>query len=108
MRVSDYYTNIETVNIAVNLAIDDLALFAYDNGVNYTILKQLNPWLRDTSLPNYSANKYAIKLPNTTETSGMKVDKNPNLKSDSLFNGQSRNCLRARFAFNYPSPSTQP
>lgn len=88
VRESDYYTNIETVNIEVNQPIEDLALFAYDNGVNYKILKQLNPWLRDTSLPNYSAKKYAIKLPKNAETSGMKVYKKPNLESDSLINGQ--------------------
>lgn len=88
VRTTDYYKTIETVNIEVNKPIEDLALFAYDNGVNYKILKQLNPWLRDTSLPNYSGKKYAIKLPKNAETSGMKVYKKPNLESDSLINGQ--------------------
>ena len=67
--------------------IADLAEYAYDNGINYKILKQLNPWLRDTELPNSTGKTYNILFPKNSEQSGLKTYKKPDLATDSLING---------------------
>ena len=46
-----------------NPGIDNLAQFARDKGVTYAQLKDANPWLRDTSLPNKSGRTYVLKIP---------------------------------------------
>ena len=59
----DYYQPIPCTEITVNKPIKDLALFAFQNGTNYKILKLLNPWLRDSSLSNKGLKTYTIKIP---------------------------------------------
>ena len=49
--------------IEIDATISDLADFATANGTNYKLLKQLNPWLRNTSLPDKSRRKYILKIP---------------------------------------------
>ena len=41
----------------------NLARFAKKQGTNYKLLKQLNPWLRTTSMPDKSRRKYILKIP---------------------------------------------
>jgi hypothetical protein len=48
--------------IEIDTTIVDLADFAIANGINYKLLKQLNPWLRNTSLPDKSRRKYILKI----------------------------------------------
>ena len=43
--------------------IADLARFARSKGINLAILKNMNPWLRETSLSNHSGRTYVIKIP---------------------------------------------
>ncbi len=50
-------------NYYVNSKIKDLADFAADYGINYKILKLMNPWLRDNYLPNNFKKRYVIKIP---------------------------------------------
>jgi len=59
----DYYQPIPCSEVSVNKPIKDLALFAFEKGTNYKILKLLNPWLRDNSLTNKKAKTYVIKIP---------------------------------------------
>jgi hypothetical protein len=63
IRPKDYYQPYETYNIEVDSTISNLQSFATANKTNLKILKLLNPWLRDSSLPNKSRKKYSIKLP---------------------------------------------
>jgi len=58
-----FYQPFSYSEIAVNYPIKDLALFAYQKGTNYKILKLLNPWLRDNLLTNKGAKTYTIKIP---------------------------------------------
>ena len=44
--------------IQIDTTISNLARFAKKQGVNYKMLKQLNPWLRTTSMPDKSRNDY--------------------------------------------------
>ena len=49
--------------VEVNSTIDDLNDFANSHGINYKLLKQFNPWLRTSSLPDKSRRKYILKIP---------------------------------------------
>jgi len=62
-RPKDLYQPYETYDVTINTAVDDFANFAFEHGVNYKILKILNPWLRDTYITNPLKKEYTIKLP---------------------------------------------
>ncbi|WP_461636713.1 lytic transglycosylase domain-containing protein [Labilibaculum euxinus] len=62
-RTSDLYPNIPTRKVKVSGNVDDFAVFAKENGVNYKILKHFNPWLRKAYLTNLSKKEYEITLP---------------------------------------------
>ena len=62
-REKDLYVMPKYKTIEIDATISDLADFATANGTNYKLLKQLNPWLRNTSLPDKSRRKYILKIP---------------------------------------------
>lgn len=57
------YPQIPTKKITVSANIDDLAVFAIEQGINYKILKIHNPWLRDKKLVVQSGKVYTIEIP---------------------------------------------
>jgi membrane-bound lytic murein transglycosylase D len=57
------YNPFEFNSVNVNYTISDLVKFAQENNTTYKELKRLNPWLRDTQLPNNSGKNYVIYLP---------------------------------------------
>ena len=57
------YPAIKTREIEINGAINNFADFAISNGINYKLLKDFNPWLRDDKLTNASEKKYIVKIP---------------------------------------------
>lgn len=60
----DLYPVEEVKNVEVSQTIPDLTTFAFEQGVNYKILKRHNPWLRQNSLTIRSPQKkYNIKIP---------------------------------------------
>lgn len=67
LRSSDLYPPIPYRTIKVTEDIDDLARFAKGQGINFSLLKSMNPWLRGTSLPNHSGKEYLIRIPDQTE-----------------------------------------
>lgn len=67
-RPKDLYQPYETYDVNVDTAVTDFTAFAFENGINYKILKILNPWLRDTYITNPEKKSYSIKLPKPTET----------------------------------------
>ncbi len=60
---NDLYPPLSSTSIEVNTPIDNLAEFAGKNGMNYKMLKELNPWLRAGYLPNASGKEYTVKIP---------------------------------------------
>jgi hypothetical protein len=58
-----YYPEIPTRTVDVNGSIESLVEFARQNGTNYKLLRELNPWLRKDKLPNPKGKTYKIKLP---------------------------------------------
>lgn len=57
------YPVIKTRKVVVKGAVGDFAAFARENGINYKLLKDFNPWLRDTKLSNPSGKSYEIQIP---------------------------------------------
>lgn len=62
-RPQDTYEPYSYYTINVDTTINDLPQFALDNGANYHLLRLLNPWIRNYSLPNDGETTYTIKLP---------------------------------------------
>lgn len=56
------YAPVKTKKVMVNYDIDDLALFAKDQGINYKLLKLYNPWLVNTNLKT-KGKTYYIDIP---------------------------------------------
>lgn len=67
LRPKDLYAPYETYEIKVDTAISDLATFAIEQGVNYKVLKTINPWLSRRSLSPSSGEVYMLKLPKDCE-----------------------------------------
>ncbi len=62
-RPKDLYEPYKTKTINIDYPVKDWADFANERGINYKILKLLNPWLRKPYLNNKSKKLYTIKLP---------------------------------------------
>ncbi len=63
LREIDLYPVIPTKKIEVKESIDDLVAFSFKHNINYSILKDFNPWLRSDHLPDVSGKVYTIKIP---------------------------------------------
>ena len=59
----ELYQNLPMKKLTVNSSIADLAIFSKEHGINYKILKNHNPWLRDRMLTNASGKTYQIDIP---------------------------------------------
>lgn len=62
-RDHDLYVMSDYKNVEIDSTIANLSDFARLYNVNYKLLKQFNPWLRTTSLPDESRRKYVLKIP---------------------------------------------
>ena len=67
VRTSDLYKFPDTKKIILSQSNVNLANYSDSLGVNYKILKEFNPWLRDKKLTNKSSKRYTIILPNPAE-----------------------------------------
>jgi len=66
-RDKDLYVMPEYKTLEVDSTIANLSDFAKIQAVNYKLLKQFNPWLRTSSLPDKSRKKYVLKIPTDTD-----------------------------------------
>jgi hypothetical protein len=57
------YPYIKTREVDVKEPINNFADFAIENGINYKMLKDFNPWLRDDKLTNTARKRYTVKIP---------------------------------------------
>jgi len=57
------YPVIQTKEIEISGKVDDFADLAHEHGINYKLLKDFNPWLRQNYLTNTSGKSYTIKIP---------------------------------------------
>ncbi|MEZ5106043.1 MAG: lytic transglycosylase domain-containing protein [Draconibacterium sp.] len=60
---SEKYPIVETKKIEISGPVPDFADFAKENGISYKLLKDFNPWLRDTKLINSGRKKYVVEIP---------------------------------------------
>jgi len=63
LKTSDVYNPVPSTVVVVDSTITDLADYAISKGINYRILKMLNPWLLSDKLPNVDKRLYAITMP---------------------------------------------
>ena len=80
-RKKDLYRMPNFQYIEVDSTISSLSDFARSYNINFKLLKQFNPWLRTTKLPDESRKKYILKIPTDTD---LMVFENIEVKSDSL------------------------
>ena len=66
-RNKDLYAMQNYKTVQVDSTIASLSEFAQSHGVNYKLLKQFNPLLRTSSLPDKSRRKYILKIPTNTD-----------------------------------------
>lgn len=57
------YPIIKTRLVEISQSVDDFSEFAQKQGINYKLLKDFNPWLRETYLYNPGGKKYIVKIP---------------------------------------------
>jgi len=60
---SEKYPIIPTKNVEISGSVDYFADFAHERGINYKLLKDFNPWLRQSYLKNPSRKKYIVEIP---------------------------------------------
>jgi len=63
LKKEDFYPQIPVKKINVSQTIDDIAAFSRDYGLNYMLLKEFNPWLRDNKLTVPDGKTYEIAIP---------------------------------------------
>lgn len=63
LKDSDYYKMDPSMVITVDTTINDLSEWALSHETSYKMVKLLNPWLKDRSLPNRSRTVYRIEIP---------------------------------------------
>jgi len=80
-RNKDLYNMPNLQTVEVDSTISSLSDFARSYNINFKLLKQFNPWLRTTKLPDKSRKKYILKIPIDTD---LMVFENIEFKSDSL------------------------
>jgi hypothetical protein len=59
----DFYPQIPASLVDIDSGIGNLPAFAKSLGVNYRILREMNPWIRNYSLPNIAKKTYTFKIP---------------------------------------------
>ncbi|MDD2621860.1 MAG: lytic transglycosylase domain-containing protein [Bacteroidales bacterium] len=65
LRLKDLYPPIPTHTLTVDTSIANLMDFARQQGVNYKVFKECNPWLIAHSLNNKSHKSYQIEIPDS-------------------------------------------
>jgi len=62
-RQKDLWQPYRTKTVTVDSSVENWAKFAKEQGINYKVLKALNPWLRQRELHNTSGKVYEVKVP---------------------------------------------
>lgn len=77
LKEEDLYPQVKSRVVAVNKNITNLAGFAKQQGTNFKMLRQMNPWLRGRSLTVKGEKTYYIKLPAESEAVGEVTNAQP-------------------------------
>jgi hypothetical protein len=60
---NDKYPLVKVREVEISGPVNNFADFAIENGINYKMLKDFNPWLRDDKLTNAARKKYTVQIP---------------------------------------------
>lgn len=63
LNASQLYQPLEYKTVIVDYPVEDWPTWAEEQGINYLILRDNNPWIRAKSLPNSSGKSYKILIP---------------------------------------------
>ena len=63
LRPTDIYPPVFTREVEITHTVKNLAEYSESLGINYKILKTVNPWLRDNKLTLKKKKSYTIKIP---------------------------------------------
>ncbi|MEI6436203.1 MAG: lytic transglycosylase domain-containing protein [Bacteroidota bacterium] len=63
LRQQDFYPQIPVKTVTVDSSIPSLPAFAKKLAINYRILRELNPWIRNYSLPGKQGKTYIFNVP---------------------------------------------
>lgn len=63
VKEDEKYPFIKSREVEINGPVKNFADFAIEQGINYKLLKDFNPWLRDDKLSNATGKKYTVKIP---------------------------------------------
>ena len=63
LKKEDLYPHVPVRRLSVNQTIDNIASFAQVYDLNYLLLKEFNPWLRNTKLTVRPGKSYEIAIP---------------------------------------------
>jgi len=63
LNEGDLYPPVSMQQITVEKTIENLAAFSQEYGLSYMLLKEFNPWLRDTKLTIKPGKTYEIAIP---------------------------------------------
>ena len=67
LKKEDLYPPIPVNRITISESIDDLAAFSKGYKLNFMLLKEFNPWLRDSKLTVQSGKTYEIAIPDSDD-----------------------------------------
>jgi hypothetical protein len=63
LRQQDFYPQVPTRSVTVDSSISNLPQFAKQMNSNFRILRELNPWIQNYTLPNKSRKTYTLLFP---------------------------------------------
>lgn len=79
LTADQLYQPLEYKTVTVDYPVEDWPTWAQEQGINYLILRDNNPWIRAKSLPNKTGKAYKVLIPTkaslqrTTDPSKLKV-----------------------------------
>lgn len=77
ISANQLYQPYEYRTVTVDTPVDDWAAWAKENGTNYYIVREHNPWIRSKSLPNKTGKVYKVRIP--TDESMKRDSSNPSV-----------------------------
>jgi len=62
VKQEDLYPPYKTKDVEIKVSVKNFAVFANEHNLSYKTFKNLNPWLRETSLTNSAKKTYVVKI----------------------------------------------
>jgi hypothetical protein len=85
LQQSDFYPAIPVRTVSIDTPVGSLPVFAKSLSINYRILRELNPWIQNYTLPNKSGKTYTFKIPAEGALNTRNISSQP-ARSETFFN----------------------